>query len=120
MQQLMKSNASKLPAVLLVLCGMSNTAYRRTDSVYAVPIPQLRDLFLMPVSGHFKTSARTCGALQRKILRSLAARLCAVRLRSAGELFQFERGFFPLRGQRVEFAFERGYLVLRGFGFFAV
>ena len=72
MKRLMKSNASKPPAVFLVLCGMSNTAYRRTDGVYAVQIPQLRDLFLASVSGHFKTSVRVCGALERKIRRSLA------------------------------------------------
>ena len=33
----------KPPAVLCVLCGLSNAAYRRTDGVYVVPITQLRN-----------------------------------------------------------------------------
>jgi hypothetical protein len=32
----------KPPAVLCVLCGMSNAAYRRADGVFVVPITALK------------------------------------------------------------------------------
>ena len=34
---------SKPPAVLCVLCGLSNAAYQRADGVYVVPVTQLRN-----------------------------------------------------------------------------
>ena len=42
-REMQKIPGSKPPAVLCVLCGMSNAAYQRPDGVYVVPITQLRN-----------------------------------------------------------------------------
>ncbi len=41
-QQIEKDPKGKPPAVLCVLCGMSNAAYRRPDGVFVVPITALK------------------------------------------------------------------------------
>ncbi len=41
-QQIEEDPKGKPPAVLCVLCGMSNAAYRRPDGVFVVPITALK------------------------------------------------------------------------------
>ena len=38
-----KEPKGKLPAILCVICGMSNAAYEREDGVYVVPITALKN-----------------------------------------------------------------------------
>ena len=38
-----KKDGGKLPAVLCVICGLSNAAYRREDGVFVVPITALKN-----------------------------------------------------------------------------
>lgn len=42
-KEIMEEPGGKPPAILCVICGLSNAAYQRADDVYVVPITALRD-----------------------------------------------------------------------------
>ena len=49
-RQIEEDPRGKPPAVLCVLCGMSNAAYRRADGVFVVPITALKPYITSRIS----------------------------------------------------------------------